>query len=187
MYGDLRTAAYREGVHSFRDAAEANKHGGGFMFCPCVEYRNKKDHTSSRVIQSHLIRSGFMAGYNISTKHGERGVMMEDDDEEDTTRRNHICGAPFWGLVAHLACAMHIKPQVTFICGARPCAPRICIISVAHPITCDTHSICGAPHLGAPRIGCATDIQNGAPLICFPFFFQKYSRNTKYTAEIYSI
>jgi hypothetical protein len=33
MYGDRRTAAYREGVHSFRDAADANKHGGGYMFC----------------------------------------------------------------------------------------------------------------------------------------------------------
>jgi hypothetical protein len=47
MYGDRCAAAYREGVHSFRDAAEANKHGGGFMFCPCVECRNEKDHTSS--------------------------------------------------------------------------------------------------------------------------------------------
>jgi hypothetical protein len=105
-----------------------------------------------------------------------------------TTRRNPICGAPFWGLVAHLACATHIKPQVTFICGARPCAPRIWIVSVAHPIMCATHSICGAPHLGAPRIRCATDIKNGAPQICFPFyFFRKYSKNTQYTAEIYSI
>jgi hypothetical protein len=82
MYGDRRTAAYREGVHSFRDAAEANKHDGGFMFCPCVECRNEKDHTSSRVIQSHLLRSGFMSGYNVWTKHREKEVIIEDDDEE---------------------------------------------------------------------------------------------------------
>jgi hypothetical protein len=69
MYGDRRTAAYREGVHSFRDAAKANKHGGGFMFCSCVECRNEKDHTSSRVIQSHLLWSDFMSGYNVWTKH----------------------------------------------------------------------------------------------------------------------
>jgi hypothetical protein len=69
-----------------------------------------------------------------------------------TTRRNPIYGAPFWDLVVHLACATHIKPQVTFICGARPYAPRICIISVAHPITCATYNICGAPHLDTPRI-----------------------------------
>jgi hypothetical protein len=58
MYSDRHTAAYSEGVHSFRDAADANKHGGGYMFCPCVECRNEKDYTSSRVIQSHLLRSG---------------------------------------------------------------------------------------------------------------------------------
>ena len=89
MYGDRRTAAYRAGVHSFRDAAEANKHGGGFMFCPCVECRNEKDHTSSRVIQSHLLRSGFMPGYSVWTKHGERGVMMEDGDEEENNDDNY--------------------------------------------------------------------------------------------------
>jgi hypothetical protein len=102
----------------------------------------------------------------------------------DTTRRNPICGAPFRGLVAHLACATHIKPQVTFICGARLCAPRIGVIPMAHPSTCATHSLCGAPKGGAPRIGCATDIKIGAPQICFPFyFFRKYSRNTHYTAK----
>ena len=35
----LPTHSYREGVHSFHDVAEANKHGGGFMFCPCVVCR----------------------------------------------------------------------------------------------------------------------------------------------------
>jgi hypothetical protein len=89
MYGDRRTAAYRECVHYFRDAAKANKHGGGFMFCPYVECRNEKDHTSSRVIQSHLLRSGFISGYNVWTKHGERGVMMEDDDEEENDDDNY--------------------------------------------------------------------------------------------------
>jgi hypothetical protein len=89
MYGDRRTTAYREGVHSFRVAAEANKHGGGFMFCPCVECQNEKDHTYSRVIQSHLLRSGFMSSYNVWTKHGERWVMMEDDDEEENADDNY--------------------------------------------------------------------------------------------------
>jgi hypothetical protein len=89
MYGDRCTTAYREGVHYFRDAAEANKHGGGFMFCLCVECRNEKDHTSSRVIQSHLLRSGFMSGYNVWTKHEERGVMMEDGDEEENDNDNY--------------------------------------------------------------------------------------------------
>src|SRR5664279_3888560 len=89
MYGDRRFAAYREGVHSFIVVAEANKRRDGFMICPCVECRNEKDHTSSRVIQSHLLRSGFMSGYNVWTKHGERGVMMEDGDEEENDDDNY--------------------------------------------------------------------------------------------------
>jgi hypothetical protein len=89
MYGDRRTTAYREDVHSFRDVTEANKHGGGFIFCPCVECQNEKDHTFSRVIKSHLLRSGFMSGYNVWTKHGERGVMIEDGDEEENDDDNY--------------------------------------------------------------------------------------------------
>ena len=48
-----------------------------------------KDHNNSRVIQSHLLRSGFMPGYNVWTKHGERGVMMEDGDEEENNDDNY--------------------------------------------------------------------------------------------------
>ena len=59
------------------------------MTCPCVECWNEKDHTSSRVIQSHLIRSIFMSGYNVWTKQGERGVMMEDGDEEENDDDNY--------------------------------------------------------------------------------------------------
>ncbi|KAK1660581.1 hypothetical protein QYE76_048740 [Lolium multiflorum] len=32
---------------------------------------------------SHLLRSGFMPSYYCWTKHGERGVMMEDNEEEE--------------------------------------------------------------------------------------------------------
>ena len=83
MYGDRRSATYREGVHSFREVAEANKRRNGCMICPCVQCRNEKDHKSSRVIQSHLLHVGFMPDYNVWTKHGETGVMMEDGDEEE--------------------------------------------------------------------------------------------------------
>ena len=83
MYGNRRASAFREGVRSFLIMAEANKRRDGFMCCPCVECRNEKDYTASRVIQSHLLRCGFMSGYNVWTKHGEKGVMMEDGDEED--------------------------------------------------------------------------------------------------------
>ena len=89
MYGDRRSDAYRVGVRSFRLVAEANKWRDGFMCCPCVECRNEQAHTSSRVIQSHLRWSSFMSGYNVWTKHGERGVMMEDGDEEENDDDNY--------------------------------------------------------------------------------------------------
>ena len=100
MYGDRRSGAYREGVRSFIVVAEANKRRDGFMCCPCVECRNEKDYTSSRVIQSHLLRSGFMSGYNVWTKHGERGVMMEDGDEEENDDDNYRSMFPEYAYTA---------------------------------------------------------------------------------------
>ena len=82
MYGDRRSAEFIKGVHYFIDVAEANKRNG-FMCCPCGVCRNKKDYSSSRTLHSHLFRSGFMPSYNCWTKHGERGVMMEDNEEEE--------------------------------------------------------------------------------------------------------
>ena len=83
MYGNRLDAAFREGVKSFLLVAERNRNRKGFMCCPCVDCRNEKDYYYSRDIQSHLLRRGFMPSYNVWTKHGEEGVMMEDDDEED--------------------------------------------------------------------------------------------------------
>ena len=83
MYGNRFDANFRKGMHSFLVVAEANKRRDGFICYPCLECRNEKDYTSSRVIQSHLLLSGFMSDYNVWTKHGERGVMMEDSDKED--------------------------------------------------------------------------------------------------------
>jgi hypothetical protein len=49
-----------------------------------------------------------------------------------TTRKTLICGAPFWGSVAHPWCATHIKPLVFITSGARLYVPRLCVLSVAH-------------------------------------------------------
>ncbi|KAK1627727.1 hypothetical protein QYE76_002042 [Lolium multiflorum] len=73
----------REGVNSFLLVAEANKSKQGFMCCPCLKCKNEKDYSCSRDIKSHLLRFGFMSSYNVWTKHGEEGVMMEDGDEEE--------------------------------------------------------------------------------------------------------
>ena len=37
-----------------------------------------------------LIQFGFMSGYNCWTKHGERGVMMEDNEEKENDD-NYMC------------------------------------------------------------------------------------------------
>ncbi|KAK1683969.1 hypothetical protein QYE76_044817 [Lolium multiflorum] len=74
---------FKEGVNSFLLVAEANKSKQGFMCCPCLKCKNEKDYSCSRDIKSHLLRFGFMSSYNVWTKHGEEGVMMEDGDEEE--------------------------------------------------------------------------------------------------------
>ena len=81
MYEDRRSAQLINGVHSFLRAAEANKRGG-FMCCPCGVCKNDKNYSSSKYIHVHLFTSGFMSGYNCWTKHGERGVLMEENEEE---------------------------------------------------------------------------------------------------------
>jgi hypothetical protein len=82
MYADQRSAKFIEGVCSFLKVVEANKRNG-FMCCPCSSCQNEKDYSCLSTLHFHLIRWGFMAGYNYWTKHGERGVMMEDGEEEE--------------------------------------------------------------------------------------------------------
>ncbi|WVZ91082.1 hypothetical protein U9M48_037300 [Paspalum notatum var. saurae] len=54
----------------------------GFIPCPCFDCKNQKEYSSSRDIQLHLMKRGFMPNYVCWTKHGESGVMLEDDEEE---------------------------------------------------------------------------------------------------------
>jgi len=42
--------------------------------------QNKKYYSSSRSLQSHIFANGFAICW---TKHGEKGVIMEDNEEED--------------------------------------------------------------------------------------------------------
>ena len=53
------------------------------MCCPCVNCKNNKDYSSSRILHSHIFANGFMEKYVCWTKHGEQGVTMEDNEEED--------------------------------------------------------------------------------------------------------
>ena len=82
MYDDRRSPQFINGVHSFLRAAEANKRNG-FMCCPCPTCENMKSYSDGKTLHSHLLYKGFMPHYNVWTKHGQRGVMMEDNEEEE--------------------------------------------------------------------------------------------------------
>ena len=82
MYDDRHSVEFIKGLHYFIGVAETNKRNG-FMCYPCGVCKNKKDYSSSNILHSHLFQSGFMPSYNCWTKHGERGVMMEDNEEEE--------------------------------------------------------------------------------------------------------
>ena len=82
MYGDGRTSEYIEGVHNFLELAEANKKNG-FMCCPCPIYGNLKSYSDRKILHSHLLYKCFMPHYNVWTRHGEIGVIMEDSEEEE--------------------------------------------------------------------------------------------------------
>ena len=82
MYDNRRTSEYIKGVHDFLEVAEANKQNG-FMCCPCPKCGNTKSYSDRKILHTHLLYKGFMPHYNIWTRHGEIGVMMEDDEEEE--------------------------------------------------------------------------------------------------------
>ena len=95
MYGtDRRSGEFINGLHEFIHVDDANKRNG-FVFRPCSVCRNQKDYSDSKNLHSHLLKSGFMPSYNFWTKHGERGVIMEDNKEEEEDDNYH--GFPKYG------------------------------------------------------------------------------------------
>jgi len=83
MYGGRATSAWINGLESFLNAAEANRSPKGLMFCPCSVCQNMKEYKKRDTLWSHIYDRGFMRSYNVWTKHGEHGVMMEDNEEDD--------------------------------------------------------------------------------------------------------
>ena len=79
---DRRTSEYMVPLKKFLDVAEANR-VNNFMPCPCVKCRNITGYSKRYSLHSHLVRHGFMPSYYCWTRHGERGVMMEDNEEEE--------------------------------------------------------------------------------------------------------
>ena len=82
MYGDRHTSEYIKGVRKFLEVAEANKQNG-FMCCPWPNYGNTRSYSDKKILDTHLLYKDFMPHYNVWTKRGEIGVMMEDSKEEE--------------------------------------------------------------------------------------------------------
>jgi hypothetical protein len=53
------------------------------MCCPCSLCRNDKDYSDWGTLSFHLIKNGLMANYVLWTRHGERGVVMEENEDEE--------------------------------------------------------------------------------------------------------
>ena len=84
MYNTNRwSAEYITSMHGFLEVAKTKKNASGFMCCPCSDCRNERDYHDPGTLHLHLLKYGFMSNYVVWTKHGERGVVMEDDEEEE--------------------------------------------------------------------------------------------------------
>jgi hypothetical protein len=70
-------------MQAFLEVAKANKKQKGFMCCSCSLCRNDKDYSDWGTIHLHLIKNGFMENYGLWTRHGERGVVMEENEDEE--------------------------------------------------------------------------------------------------------
>jgi hypothetical protein len=96
MYSDKRISSdYIKGLSGFLQVAKSNKPSSGFITCPCKKCKNEKDYSSIKSLHDHLFNWGFMPNYFVWTKHGERGVIMEDDEEENDTIPNWSQGGAF--------------------------------------------------------------------------------------------
>src|SRR3954466_7282726 len=82
MYSDRRGSEFIRNLHTFLNVANANKLDN-FMPCPCIDCRNVAEYSSSKTLQGHLLRRGFIPGYYCWSKHEERGVRQEDNEEEE--------------------------------------------------------------------------------------------------------
>ena len=83
MYNaDRRSLEFMRGMHDFLNVAKANTRNG-FMCYLCFLCKNEKDYSCSMILHEHLFTSGFMPNYICWTRHGERGVIIEEGEEEE--------------------------------------------------------------------------------------------------------
>ena len=83
MYlGNRVTDVYLDGVTEFLNVAEklVVHTNDPWVPCPCCDCKNIKSFTNLTQIQTHLIKRGFMAGYECWSEHGEQESTHDDDD-----------------------------------------------------------------------------------------------------------
>src|SRR5664279_1784999 len=92
MYLGNRTSdVYLDGVAEFLKAAEESvvDTNDRWIPCPCCDCKNIKCFTNSTQIQTHLVKRGFVAGYECWTSHGEQRIeTSEEQSPGDQCRGN---------------------------------------------------------------------------------------------------
>jgi hypothetical protein len=86
MYlGNHATDVYLDGVAEFLKVVEKNVVDTKDLWAPfpCCDCKNIKSFTNLTQIQSHLIKRGFMAGYECWSQHGEQESTDGDDYGHD--------------------------------------------------------------------------------------------------------
>jgi hypothetical protein len=73
---------YLENVRQFVEETKmhANRQNKNNIFCPCVDCENKITWLDSKIVESHLIKSGFKRNYIVWTKHGEIDDTLHEVD-----------------------------------------------------------------------------------------------------------
>ena len=86
MNKDRHSVKFLSSLGFFTEMDEKHKKSSVFISCPCIDYKNEKECSSSKALHDHLLRRGFMSGYVCWIKHGELGVLEgENEEEEDGT------------------------------------------------------------------------------------------------------
>ena len=95
MYLESRVSkSYHDGLAEFLESARKNvvDTNNQWVTCPCIDCKNMKSYSDRRLnkIQAHLIKRGFMAGYECWTNHGEEPI--EEQSEQCNAKTDDDAG-----------------------------------------------------------------------------------------------
>ncbi|WVZ75356.1 hypothetical protein U9M48_023416, partial [Paspalum notatum var. saurae] len=97
MFKDRRSVEFIVVLGVFIQTTKKNKKPSGFISCPYFNCKNEKEYSLSKPLHDHLIRRGFMPGYNEEEEEEDKGnidftqfnsfadTLMGDADDKDST------------------------------------------------------------------------------------------------------